>query len=194
MKPDEQQYQYQYEKHLELGLMGYVGSSFTREPSSRCECDEMIVANTARSSSQKGKWSRPDIMLITLQKSPLRGTFDWEVFSFELKRTDSANIDSAAQAAAHKEEFANYAYLVWHLPPNHPAGQKLEQVKSACTHHGVGLITFAEPHQYNTYETPLSPTHKPHPDHVIERALRDLLPKADYKLLEEKIDKLKGEL
>lgn len=170
-----------YEHELEDGLCRYLDGPFVHHASTPYRGERKIVANTARGGPHSGKWTRPDLTLVALQRLPIQRRLDLEVFSFELKRAGDSNVDSVFEAVAHTR-YAHYAYLAWHLPRNHIVPPtKQADVEANCRAHGIGLIVFTDPEMPSSYTILLAPSRKsPHPvdvEHYLEKRLKpaDLL-------------------
>jgi hypothetical protein len=182
-----------YERDLEDWLLPYLDLPFTQDPASPFRGQDKIVANTARGGPRWGQWAQPDLMLIAIQRLPLQKRVDLDVFSFELKRPDYADLQSVYEAVAHTR-FVHYSYLVWHIPVSYCVPERFNTILSACAENGVGLITFTDPQITATYQTRISPIRKePHPRDV-EVHLERLLPTADYKSLALKIEQMRAAL
>lgn len=156
-----------YEHELEDGLRHYLDGPFVHHASTPYRGQRKVIANTARGGPHGGKWTRPDLTLVSVRKLAIQRRLDLELFSFELKRSDDSNVDSVFEAVAHTR-YAHYAYLAWHQPRNHtiPATKQAD-VEANCRAHGIGLIVFSDPDMPSSYEILLAPCRKqPHPADV----------------------------
>lgn len=103
-----------------------------------------------------GRWTRPDIAIVSVNTfSYLPGKF-LEVTTFEIKPKDMFEITGAFETAAHLA-FAHYAFLAVHVSKKSPKDDDFERLKSECRRLGVGLMTFLDPAKYETMEIVIDP-------------------------------------
>jgi hypothetical protein len=95
-----------------------------------------------------GKWSRPDILAITLQKFEYVAADEFILRSYEIKRSDTVDTDAVAEAAAHKRA-AQLSYLL--IVPNgddmsifEPTNNKRRSIERECLKSGVGLVLISD--------------------------------------------------
>jgi hypothetical protein len=178
--PDEYPYEYQ----LEDGLAAYLGGHFSQHPANPYRGEAKVIANTARGGPKTGKWSQPDLVLVSLRRLRIQRRIELDLFSFELKRCEDSDVDGVLEAVAHTR-YAHYAFLAWHQPRNNSIrANKQRDVESMCRTHGIGLITFAEPSLGASYDILLAPERKsPHAADV-EDFLANRLAPEDYKALQ----------
>lgn len=125
--------------------------------------DDYIIEITANQGSKKtgGKWTRPDITLISIKTYQyLIGKF-MDVVTFEIKPQNNYGIESVFETAS-QSVFAHKAYLCIHLPTSNgePETEEFEKIKRQCENFGVGLIIFEKPDDWKTYNTLIEPTRK----------------------------------
>lgn len=100
-----------------------------------------------------GRWTRPDIVAIINLKEYdyLPGKYI-EVVSFEVKPADQINVTAVYEALAHRRS-ATHAYVLLHIPQvrRDSLADDLLSVRSVAAEHGVGVITFGEQDNYDTW-------------------------------------------
>lgn len=110
---------------------------------------EITAAQGSRSTG--GVWTRPDIVVITVDEFQFIPGKVFNIFSFELKHTTGVNIYSVYEAAAHSR-FANYSFLCGYLPNGFPETEEYERILRECERLGIGLVIFKDPKDYSTFE------------------------------------------
>jgi hypothetical protein len=95
-----------------------------------------------------GKWSRPDILAVTVQKFEYIVEDEFLLRSYEVKRSDSVDTDAVAEAAAHRR-LAQLAYLV--IVPHsddkkifEPSNIRRRNIEKECLKVGVGLLLISD--------------------------------------------------
>src|SRR5579883_2050723 len=86
------------EMHLEAGVQNYLGSQFFKDPATPFRGSDYLVVNTARGGSPGGKWTRPDLTLLAIQKLAHQRRVDLELFGFEIKKDGVADLSSVFEA------------------------------------------------------------------------------------------------
>ena len=118
--------------------------------------DQYYIEETARKDSKiAGRWTRPDLTMISHRKYPWTIGQEFDVVTFEVKRPDTCNVLAVFEALSHRSA-ATRAYVVFPVNAKEWSKNEPEQevrVMEECTRHGVGLI-FVE----NIYEDP-KPVH-----------------------------------
>ena len=79
-----------------------------------------IVQDTSAMGPRRGRWARPDFILVSAMKFNLMPGAQVDVHSFELK-TESGATDLAVYEALAQTRFTHFGHLVWHLPENSKA-------------------------------------------------------------------------
>jgi len=107
-----------------------------------------------------GKWTRPDVILISVTTYPYVPGKVMDIITFEVKLAKSFEITGVFETAAHSR-FATKSYYCVHLPngwdDNSP---EFDRIKSECDRFGIGLMHFEEPKNYDTYEVLVEPTRR----------------------------------
>jgi hypothetical protein len=76
-----------------------------------------------------------------------------EVLSFEIKPAIATALEGVFEALAHTI-FAHRSYLAVQVASNNANGsnQDLERTSAECARHGVGLYTFTDPENFDTFD------------------------------------------
>jgi hypothetical protein len=98
-----------------------------------------IVQDTSAMGPVRGRWARPDYILVSAMRFKLMPGSQIDVHSFELK-TESGATDLAVYEALAQTRFTHFGHLVWHLPTNSKAEARLAEIEKQCEEHGIGLI------------------------------------------------------
>jgi hypothetical protein len=144
------------------------------------EIDDYLSEITANQGKKKtgGKWTRPDITLISIKTYQYLIGRIMDVITFEIKPEDNYGIESVFETAS-QSVFAHKSYLCIHLSKGKPETEEFEKIQRQCENFGVGLIIFEKPDDWETYETIIEPRRKdPDPYEVnlfITQQLKDRL-------------------
>lgn len=118
-----------------------------------------IIHDTSARGDRRGRWARPDFILVTAMKFKLMPGAQIDVHSFELK-TETGATDLAVYEALAQTRFTHFGHLVWHLPKKSSAEVRLPEIEEQCDHHGVGLIRMHDPKDADSFEILLDPKRK----------------------------------
>ena len=103
-----------------------------------------IVQDTSVMGPHKGKWARPDFILVSAMRFKLMPGAQVDLHSFELKTESGGGVLAIHEALA-QTRFTHFGHLVWHLPSGSKGEPMLEDVATHCEEHGVGLIRLRTP-------------------------------------------------
>lgn len=113
--------------------------------------DRYYVKNTAEQGSKytKGKWTRPDIIVVGCKTFPyIPGKF-LDVITFEVKPYEAIDISGIYEALAHRRA-ATRSYLIVHIPTNKHFNTV--DIENEAGKFGIGLIVARDPIDYDTWE------------------------------------------
>lgn len=100
-----------------------------------------------------GTWSRPDIVSVEVRTFAYVPGKYLEVATFEVKAANAINVQAVYEALAHRRA-ATHSYVLLHVPAEQ--ADQLEDavadVAEAARTHGIGVITAADPDDYDTWE------------------------------------------
>lgn len=115
-----------------------------------------------------GKWSRPDLCLVALWRHRYGVRWRLDLHSFEVKPKARCTAESVYEALNHSSH-VHHTHLVWHNPDWRDEDPRCQPILERCRRFGVGLITFANPHDSSSYTVRLSAgRHEPSGDAVDE--------------------------
>ena len=103
-----------------------------------------IVQDTSVMGPHKGKWARPDFILVSAMRFRLMPGAQVDLHSFELKTETGGNVLAIHEALA-QTRFTHFGHFVWHLPVGSKAEPMLEDITTHCEEHGIGLIRLKDP-------------------------------------------------
>lgn len=136
-----------------------------------------LVKDTSTLGPSKGRWVRPDFILVSVMRFRLMPGAEVDVHSFELKTETGGSVLAVHEALA-QTRFTHFGHLVWHLPPGSKAEGRLNEVIAQCETHGIGLIRMkdpARPTDEDATEILLDPERKPTPPLDVEDFLASRL-------------------
>lgn len=133
-----------------------------------------VIRDTSTFGPALGRFARPDFILVTAMSFDLMPWAQVDVHSFELKAEFGATDVSVYEALA-QTRFTHFGHLIWHLPENSPAENRLADITEQCLHHGVGFIRARAPEDIQHYEIILDPVRKPTLPAIVEGFLTDRL-------------------
>ncbi len=136
-----------------------------------------IVEDTATQGPRRGRWARPDFILVSAMRFALMPGAQVDVHSFELK-TETGATDLAVYEALAQTRFTHFGHLVWHLPEKSRAEARLAEIAQQCEQHGVGLIRMRDPDDVEACEILLDPQRKSTPPAIVEGFLQTRLKSA----------------
>ncbi|WP_428534254.1 hypothetical protein [Rhodopila sp.] len=110
---------------------------------------DAVVEQTAhKGSAPGGKWSRPDVLALTVQRFEYVVQDEFILRSYEIERSDVVDTDAVAEAAAH-QRMAQLSYLV--IVPHGDSKSifdstnvKRRAIERECLKSGVGLILIPD--------------------------------------------------
>ncbi|OAD16903.1 hypothetical protein [Achromobacter insolitus] len=103
------------------------------------ENDEATVAVQLGGSSLGGKWGTPDVMGVLKPRAQDIFKFEPQIVTAEIKTVPNQPVVAFGQAVAYRL-FSHRSYIV---VPNSTSGDDMSRLKSLCSIHGVGLVTFS---------------------------------------------------
>lgn len=103
-----------------------------------------IVQDTSVMGAHKGKWARPDFILVSAMRFKLMPGAQVDLHSFELKTETGGSVLAIHEALA-QTRFTHFGHFVWHLPFGSKAEPMLDDIVTHCEEHGIGLIRLKDP-------------------------------------------------
>jgi hypothetical protein len=103
------------------------------------ENDEVTVASPLGGSSLGGKWGTPDVIGVLKPRAQDIFKFEPQIVTAEIKAVPTQPVVAFGQAVAYRL-FSHKSYIV---VPKSTSSDDMNRLKSLCSIHGVGLVTFA---------------------------------------------------
>ena len=103
-----------------------------------------IIQDTSVKGPQKGKWARPDFILVSAMRFRLMPGAQLDLHSFELKTEIGGSVLAIHEALA-QTRFTHFGHFVWHLPEGSKSELLLDDISTHCEEHGIGLIRMKDP-------------------------------------------------
>lgn len=100
-----------------------------------------------------GLWSRPDIVSVEVRTFVYVPGKHLEVITFEVKAANAVNVQAVYEALAHRRS-ATRSYVILHVPTGQAddLSQAVEDVAEVARQYGIGVITVADPGDYQTWD------------------------------------------
>lgn len=142
------------EKNLYSPFIKVINEFWTKDN----DIDDYIIENTSCQGKKKtgGRWTRPDITLISIKNYQYVYGKIMDVITFEVKPQDNYGIESVFETAA-QSVFAHKSFLCIHASQEKPETEEFDRIIRQCERFGIGLITFENPEDWKTYETVVDP-------------------------------------
>lgn len=136
-----------------------------------------IVENTSVKGPYRGKWARPDFILVSALRFRLLPGAQVDLHSFELKTEAGGGVLAIHEALA-QTRFTHFGHFVWHMPAGSKSEPMLDDVATHCEEHGIGLIRMKDPlrpTEEGGCEVLVDPRRKPTLGSVVEGFLESRL-------------------
>jgi len=158
------------EEDLYQPVAAVLTSEWVREK----RLERWLLHTTARQGRREtgGRWSRPDLVVVTQSVYPYVPGRHFDVITFEVKSKDAIDVTAVYEALAHRRA-ATKAYVLLHVPDADAEGLEyaLTEVYSEAKKHGIGVIIFNQPGDFSGWEETVEPLRQ-EPD---PRRLNDFL-------------------
>lgn len=119
---------------------------------------QSIVEITARQGKKEtgGKWSRPDITVVSMTTYLYVPGKHFDVATFEVKPSNGFDVTAVYEALAHRRA-ATRAYVIVHVPEGTRDATRptLDQLCDEAKRYGVGVITIENPVDYASWDEPV---------------------------------------
>ena len=128
---------------------------------------QTLVEVTASQGSRNtgGKWSRPDIVVVSLTTFPFLPQRHFDVVTFEVKKAD-VDLTAVYEALAHYRA-ATRSYVLAYIPDPTP-DQDLTRIEEEAQRHGIGFIVVEDPSKHSTWDTRLEATYREPSPHDLD--------------------------
>jgi hypothetical protein len=104
-----------------------------------------------------GKWTRPDISLLSVKAYPYLPQRYFDIVTFEVKPAGQTTVEGIFEALSH-QQFATRAYAVFHVPdlPTDKIFQEhitdAQRILSTARKHGIGVIIATDISDWETWD------------------------------------------
>lgn len=142
------------------------------------ENDEATVAAPLGGSSLGGKWGTPDVIGVLKPRAQDIFKFGPQIVTAEIKAAPTQPVVAFGQAIAYRL-FSHRSYIV---VPNATNSDDMNRLKSLCSIHGVGLVTFTLNKEQPDYRVVVLPTNAT-PDMFYVNSMLDRLKASEPSLL-----------
>ncbi|QTL05066.1 hypothetical protein J5J86_07110 [Aquabacter sp. L1I39] len=113
-----------------------------------------ITRNTANGGRKTtgGKWTRPDISMIAMQKFKFLKNTIIDIISFEIKPRQKIGVEGVFEALSHRQ-YVNRSYLIFNCT-NDEFNRSIESARiiDLADHYGIGVILSETPDDYETWD------------------------------------------
>jgi hypothetical protein len=142
------------------------------------ENDEATVASALGGASLGGKWGTPDVIGVLKPRAQDIFKFEPQIVTAEIKAVPGQPVVAFGQAVAYRL-FSHKSYIV---VPNLTSGDDMSRLKSLCSIHGVGLVTFTLNKEQPDYAVVVLPTNAT-PDMFYVNSMLERLKASEPRLL-----------
>ncbi len=156
------------ESHLYPQILEVLKSEWKKDR----RYDHCIVEITAEQGRKRtgGKWTRPDLTVLTYTTFPYVPGKVFDVMTFEVKPSDKLDVTCVYEALGHLR-FATRAYVFLEVPQDvDPLNH--EEIKTICNEakrHGVGVYVASDSGNFETWNELVEPArHTPEPEQMNE--------------------------
>jgi hypothetical protein len=141
------------------------------------DIDDYLIANTSNQGKKKtgGRWTRPDVTLISMKNYQFIYGKIMEVITFEIKPEDNYGVESVFETAS-QSVFAHKSFLCINLSSGKPETEEFDRIIRQCELFGVGLIVFEKPEIWETYETIVDPKRREPDPYEVNAFIKQQLP------------------
>lgn len=104
-----------------------------------------------------GKWSRPDVSILAIKSFPYLPSRIFDIVTFEIKPIGQTTVEGVFEALSH-QQFANRAYVIFHLPDAEIAESFSEKqphadrILGTARKHGIGVIIATNIADWETWD------------------------------------------
>lgn len=152
------------------------------------DIEDYIVDKTANQGRKKtgGRWTRPDITLISMKNYQFIYGKIMDVITFEIKPENDYGVESVFETAS-QSVFAHKSFLCIHLSSGKQETEEFERIVRQCELFGVGLIVFEKPDDWKTYETIIEPKRREPDPYEVNVFIKQQLPEETKEELSKKL-------
>ena len=143
---------------LEKKLYGQVQEVLRESWTAENGIADFVIQTTAHQGSRRtgGKWTRPDIVVVAVQRFRYVPGTVLTLATFEVKGEGRWGIESVYETAAHSA-FAHKSYLAIHAPKLELTrkSREFDRLVDHAERFNIGVMVFEDPANWDTYEVVL---------------------------------------
>ncbi|MEW6411973.1 MAG: hypothetical protein AB1483_05800 [Candidatus Zixiibacteriota bacterium] len=147
------------------------------------KCVTQVTANQGGRKTG-GKWTRPDITVISVRTYEFIPGKILDVTTFEIKPANDLDVKGVFEAASHSR-FAHKSYLAVHLPDGKKESDDFKNLQKECERFGVGFIYFEKSDDWTTWEIVTDPDRKNPAPEEVDRFISTQMSKENQKDIHE---------
>lgn len=140
--------------------------------------DEATIASALGGASLGGKWGTPDVIGVLKPRAQDIFKFEPQIVTAEIKAVPGQPVVAFGQAVAYRL-FSHKSYIV---VPNSTSSDDMSRLKSLCSIHGIGLVTFVLNKQQPDYAVIVVPVNAV-PDMFYVNSMLERLKSSEPKIL-----------
>ena len=134
--------------------------------------NDCVIDLTANQGKKKtgGKWTRPDITIVSVRAFVYIPGKILDVITFEIKHANCVDVSGVFETASHSR-FAHKSYLSIYLPngitDDESINESIDRLVAECERFGIGFLYFKDPNDWSTFEILVDPKRQnPDPDEI----------------------------
>ncbi|UDL93250.1 hypothetical protein LGH83_11615 [Lichenihabitans sp. PAMC28606] len=163
------------ERRLMPPLKAFLEGPF-RKGLDLADTGAVVIQDTSAVGPSRGRWARPDFILVSAMRFKLLPGCEVDLHAFELKTEAGGGVLAIHEALA-QTRFTHFGHLVWHLPDGSRSEPMLDDIVMHCDEHGIGLIRMRDPLKAasNGCEILVDPRRKPTLNAIVDGFLESRL-------------------
>lgn len=147
--PSSIQDEYNKEKELYDPMLRQIETVWVKEEgydSSLCRCTAALGKRDTG-----GKWTRPDITVVAVQKFKFLREPVFDVITFEIKPKGNITVEGVFEALAHRQ-YTNRSSVIYHITvDDFDKANEHIRIETLAEQHGIGLYLAKNPCDYETW-------------------------------------------
>jgi len=149
---------YKDERALYSPFLETIETKFTKDMGIKGFICENVSSQGRRNTG--GLWTRPDAVIVAVNTFSYYPGKVMDIITFEIKHYRDLSISGVFETAS-QSRYATKSYFCLYLPNGWlEDSEEYERIKNECERFGVGLLYFADPKNYDSYEIIVEPERK----------------------------------
>jgi hypothetical protein len=137
-----------------------------------------------------GHWSRPDLALVAIWRTKYALAWSLDLHGFEVKTATGCTPAAVHEALSHAA-LVHFPHLVWHKADWSDNLPECRAILDRCTRYGVGLITFSDPENSDSFLVRHSARRHSPSGEAVDEFIESRLAQADRSQLTRWIEELR---